>query len=133
MKSRTLAIVLCLTGLMKGEEDRSIEMTLFNLANIVIPQVHFSDGTSVEDAVDYLNLVLRAPDPPPPKRWKIRLEVSELAAKTKLSLDGKNLNLHQVLGHIADAMGAELVVTREGIILRDPTGNGKQQESPDDP
>jgi hypothetical protein len=120
MKTITLIIALFLTAGTHGEE-RTIEQTLSNLSNIIIPHVEFTDDTTVEEAVDFLNMALRAPDPPPPKQWKIRLDVPEASAKKKVTIIGRNLNLHQIIGRIADAIGAEVHITRSGFTLRQPT------------
>lgn len=117
MNIRTLIVVLLLTASTQGEENRTIEQSLSSLANIIIPRVDFSDDTTVTEAVNYLNIVLRAPDPPAPKEWKIRLEIQESAAKKKIKIVGRNLKLHQILGQIADAIDAEVIITRNGFII----------------
>jgi hypothetical protein len=127
MNIRTLFVALLLTSATHGEVDRTITRTLSSLANIIIPHVEFSDDTTIQEAVDFLNMSLRAPDPPPPKLWKIRLEVPESSAKKRISIVGKNLNLHQILGALADEIGAEVIVTRQGFILRSPPKNDAQQ------
>ena len=126
MKIRTLVVALLLTAGTYGEE-RTIEQTLSNLSNIIIPRLDLSADTTVEEAVDFLNMVLRAPDPPPPKEWKIRLDVPEALTKKKVTIVGRNLNLHQILGRIADAIGAEVLITRNGFTLRQP--NKKEAQS----
>ena len=127
MNFRTLFVVLLLTLTAHGEEDRTIARTLSSLANIIIPHVELSDGTTIQEAVDFLNMRLHEPDPPPPRSWKIRLEVPESSAKKRITIVGKNLNLHQILGALADEIGAEVIVTRQGFTLREPPKKDAQQ------
>ena len=94
---------------MGAEQDRSVEKTLSSLANIIIPRIDFDQEITVEEAVDFLNLILHAPDPPPPRHWKIRLDVPEKLKMAKIPLVGKDLHLHEILGKIADTIGAEVV------------------------
>jgi|GEM_PF-6627499 len=129
MKTLTLIATLLLTAGTHAEK-RTIEQTLSNLSSIIIPNVEFTDDTTVEEAVDFLNMVLRAPDPPPPKQWKIRLDVPEELAKKKIDITGRNLNLHQILGRIADAIDVEVLITRHGFTLRQPTKKEAQQAAP---
>ena len=98
-----------------------MSQTLSSLANIVIARIDFTPNTTLEEAVDFLNMRLRAPDPPPPKNWKLRLEVSEAVAKKRVTLVGENLPLHQIVGVLADQIGAEVVITRQGFTLREPS------------
>jgi hypothetical protein len=130
MNIRILLVALLLTTASQGEEKRTIEQTLSSLSSIIIPRVDFSDNTTVEEAVDFLNMVLRAPDPPPPKNWKIQLDVPELSAKKKASIVGRNLNLHQILGRLADTIDAEVLITRNGFILRQQPKKEAQQDAP---
>ena len=115
---RTLLIAFLLMTSAQSEEQRTMEQTLSSLANIVIPSVEFSGDTTVEEAIDFLNQRLHEPDPPPPKQWKILLDIPAADATKKISIKGKNLRLHQVLGKIADAIGAEVIVTKDGFTLR---------------
>lgn len=128
MRILTLILTLIFTAGAHAEE-RTIEQTLSSLSNIIVPSVNFSDAT-VEEAVDFLNMILRAPDPPPPREWKIRLDLSQELLKKKVNIVGRNLNLHQILGRLADGIGAEVLITRNGFILRQLTKTEAQQVAP---
>jgi hypothetical protein len=127
MNFRTLFVALLLTSSALGEEDRTIARTLSSLANIIIPYVELSGDTTIQEAVDFLNMRLREPDPPPPRSWKIRLEVPESSAKKRIAIVGRDLKLHQILGALADEIGAEVIVTRQGFTLRVPPKKDAQQ------
>jgi hypothetical protein len=129
MRIRTLIFALILTAGAHAEE-RTIEQTLSSLSNIIVPSVNFSDDTTVEEAVEFLNMTLRAPDPPPPREWKIHLDLSEELLKKKVNIVGRNLNLHQILGRLADGIGAEVLIARNGFTLRQPTKKEAQQAAP---
>ena len=120
MTLRSITILLLCVSLAGADGDRSIERNLSTLANVIIPVVDFTDGTTVSEGIEFLNIVLRSPDPPPPKEWKIRTELSDKAMNTKLAIRGRDMNLHKILGQIADTIGAEIVVTRKGYVLREP-------------
>ena len=120
MKFKLILLLALLTPAMGAEQDRSVEKTLSSLANIIIPRIDFDQEITVEEAVDFLNLILHAPDPPPPRHWKIRLDVPEKLKMAKIPLVGKDLHLHEILGKIADTIGAEVVATRYGYVLREP-------------
>ncbi len=64
----------------------------------------------------------------PFKQWRIRLEVSESSAEKRVSIVGKNLNLHQILGSLADEIGAEVLITRYGFTLSEPIKIEAQQD-----
>ena len=60
MRILTLIFTLIITAGAHAEE-RTIEQTLSSLSNIIVPNVNFSDDTTVEEAVEFLNMTLRAP------------------------------------------------------------------------
>ena len=115
---KSIAILIFCASCLHAEDSRIIESTLSSLSNIIIPNVDFTDETTVSEVVYVLNLLLRSPDPPPPKSWKIHLDVPQKIKSSKITLKGKNLHLHEVLGKIADQIEADLVVNEKGYTLR---------------
>ena len=127
---KSIAILIFCASCLHAEDSRSIESTLSSLSNIIIPNVDFTDETTVSEVIYILNLHLRSPDPPPPKSWKIHLDVSQKVKSSKITLKGKNLHLHKVLGKIADQIEADIVVNGKGYILRVPKKQAEQVTAP---
>jgi hypothetical protein len=128
MTIRPLVLISIFASAVHAEETRTIERNLSTLANVIIPIINLSEDTTILETVDFLNLRFRETDPPPPRNWKLRLEVSEAAANTKFTIVARDMNLHQILGKIADTIDAEIVVTRTGYIIRE---KAKQEPNED--
>ena len=128
MKPLIVLLLFCVSHL-QAENSRGVESNLISLAEMVVPHIDMSDGATLSEAVDYLNLLFRAPDPPPPTSWKIRLDAPQHIKGSKVFLKGKNLRLHQVLGKIADQVGADVEINKTGYILYASNNPEKQNKS----
>ena len=71
MKPLIILLLFCVSHL-QAENSCGVESNLISLAEMVVPHIDMSDGATLSEAVDYLNLLFRAPDPPPPTSWKMK-------------------------------------------------------------
>ena len=112
--------------------EDTVSGKLSTLVHVVIPLVDFNKDTTFEEAIDFLNLRVFEVDPPQPKSWEVVLDVDKKYLRQTVPMKHQDISLYALLGEICDVVGADLIISRKGFIIRkrdenkaepDTTGN----------
>ncbi|GEP41925.1 hypothetical protein [Brevifollis gellanilyticus] len=100
-------------------EQAKVEVTVFRLSRLVVPQVQFS-GASLREAVEFLNIEFnqleRALDPGTP-RLSFVLTNTAAANPAQITLDLQDVPMMEALRYITELGGVTFRLTESGVVI----------------